>query len=169
MPKEEGDIIREYKAMHGENFLNSWLREEGKDREVRIMETDKESEEEASKKRTREEEKEENETVSAKRCVGSVSAETFDIFSQGAYSESCGGFSWGDLLKDPDDLPETRTEVPAVPDVTVVPVSPSSVVTDLFEDVSLDSDWELVEHLLNRSPLLPPRSVLSSGQFHRKR
>ena len=81
--------------------------------------------------------------------MGSVSAETFDILSQGEDSESCGGFSWCDLLKNPDDLPhcepETRTVVSAVPDVTVVPVSPSSVVTELFEDVSLDSDWEFVD------------------------
>ena len=33
----------------------------------------------------------------------------------------------------------------AVPDVSVVPVSPSSVVTDCFGDVSLVSDWEFVE------------------------
>ena len=28
VPKEEGDMIREYKAMHGENFLSSCLRED---------------------------------------------------------------------------------------------------------------------------------------------
>ena len=28
MPKEEGDVIREYNAMHDENFLSSWLRED---------------------------------------------------------------------------------------------------------------------------------------------
>ena len=28
MPKEEGDVIREYNAMHEENFLSSWLRED---------------------------------------------------------------------------------------------------------------------------------------------
>ena len=27
MPKEEGDVIREYNAMHEENFLSSWLRD----------------------------------------------------------------------------------------------------------------------------------------------
>ena len=52
-------------------------------------------------------------------------------------------------MKNPDDLshgePGTRTDVCAVPDVTVVPVSPSSVVTERFGDVSLDSDWEFVE------------------------
>ena len=31
--KEEGDVIREYKAMHEEKFLSSWLREERKDKE----------------------------------------------------------------------------------------------------------------------------------------
>ena len=60
------------------------------------MEIDKETEEETSTKWMREEEREENETVSAKRwCVGSFSAETFDIFSQGEDSESCGGFFLG--------------------------------------------------------------------------
>ena len=37
-------------------------------------------------------ETEENETVRAKRrCVGFISAEAFDIFSQGEDVESCGG------------------------------------------------------------------------------
>ena len=39
-----------------------------------------------------------------KRCVGFVSAEAFDIFSQGEDLESCRGFSWEDLLEKPDDL-----------------------------------------------------------------
>ena len=97
--------------------------------------------------RQNEEEKDENETVTAqRRCVGSVSVEAFDIFSQGEDLECCGGFSWRDLLEEPDDLsdcdPETRTDVSAV---------------------------HGTENLLNRSPLLSPRSVLSFGQFHRKR
>ena len=103
-----------------------------------------------SKKRTREEEKEENETVSVKRrCVGFLSAESFDIFSHGEDLESCGGVSWSDLLENPDYFsdcePETGTDASAVPVVTDVPVSPSSVVTECFEDVSLDPDWEFVE------------------------
>ena len=28
LPREEGDVIREYNAMHEENFLRSWLRED---------------------------------------------------------------------------------------------------------------------------------------------
>ena len=58
--------------------------------------------------------------------------------------ESCGGVSWSDLWKNPDDLSDcelqTRTDVSAVPDVIVVTVSLSSVVTECSEDVSLDSD-----------------------------
>ena len=30
LPRGEGHAIREYKAMHEENFLDSWLREDGK-------------------------------------------------------------------------------------------------------------------------------------------
>ena len=109
-----------------------------------------EKKEARSGKRTREEEKEENETVSAKRrFVGYISAEAFDIFSQGEYVESCGGVSWSDLLEKPDDLsdgePETGTVVSALPVVTDVLVSSSSVVTECYEEVSVDSDWEFVE------------------------
>ena len=39
-----------------------------------------------------------------RRCVGSVSAKAFDISCQGEDLESCGGFSWRDLLENPDDL-----------------------------------------------------------------
>ena len=28
LPQEEGDIIREYLAMHEENFMSGWLRED---------------------------------------------------------------------------------------------------------------------------------------------
>ena len=48
--KEEGDIIREYKAMHENIFLSSWLREDGKDKEERTMEIGKETKEETGKK-----------------------------------------------------------------------------------------------------------------------
>ena len=69
LPKEEGDVIRKYKAMHEDNFLSSWLREEGKDKEEINIEIDKETQEETSKTRMIEEKKEENETVSAKKKV----------------------------------------------------------------------------------------------------
>ena len=63
----------------------------------------------------------------------------FDIFSQGEDWESCGGFSWRDLLEKPDDLYdcelETRTDVSAVLVVLDVPVSPSSVVTECCDGI----------------------------------
>ena len=80
LPKEEGDIVREYKAMYEENFLSSWLKEVGADKTERTIEVDKETKEEVSEKMISDEEKEENETVSFKRrCVNSVSTEDFDI------------------------------------------------------------------------------------------
>ena len=33
MPKEEGDAVRECKAMHEENFLSNWLREDVRGKE----------------------------------------------------------------------------------------------------------------------------------------
>ena len=35
LPREEGDAIREFKAMHEENFLGSWLREDWKSKKKR--------------------------------------------------------------------------------------------------------------------------------------
>ena len=82
--KEEGDVIREYQAMHEEFFLRSWLRKDGEDKKGRQMEADTKTKEEMGKKRKREEEKEGNETVIAKRrCVYLVSTEAFDNFLSG--------------------------------------------------------------------------------------
>ena len=60
LPQEEGDVNREYKAMHEENFLSSWLREEEKEREEIMLETGEETQEERSKKRRRGERRERN-------------------------------------------------------------------------------------------------------------
>ena len=80
--------------MHVENFLSSWRREDGKNKEESTREVGNDTEEETGRKRIREEEREENETVSARRrCVGLISAETFDILSQEEDLESCGGVS----------------------------------------------------------------------------
>ena len=97
--------------MHEENFPSSWLREDLVEKEERKKKVNERIREGERKKGKREEErkrageKEENETVSAKRrCVGLVSAEAFDIFGQGEDLESCGGFSWEDILEEPDDF-----------------------------------------------------------------
>ena len=52
-----------------------------------------------------------------------------------------------------------------VPVVTDVPVSPSSVDTQVCDGFSLGSDREL----LDRSRFLSPNSVLTLGQLRRKR
>ena len=97
LPEQEGDVIREFKAMHEDNFLRSWLREDEKDKKERHMEVDREMKEEMGEKRVSEEEKEEIVMVIVKRrCVNPVSTKTFDIFCQGEDSESCGN-SWSDL------------------------------------------------------------------------
>ena len=132
--KEEGDVIRKYKAMSEENFLSSRLREMGKARKKeRIMEVDKESKEDTGKKRIREK-KEETETVIVERRE-----EISEI----------GGNSWCDLWDDPSEVfacdSGTRMEGPVVLVVTDVLVSPSSVVTEVCDGFSSGSDWELVE------------------------
>ena len=40
LPEEERDVIRELKAMHEENLLSSWLREDGEDKKERQLEVD---------------------------------------------------------------------------------------------------------------------------------
>ena len=35
LPKEEGDAIGEHKAVHEENLLSSWIREDGREKEER--------------------------------------------------------------------------------------------------------------------------------------
>ena len=63
--------------------------------------------------------------------------EAFDIFSQEGDVESCGDVSWEDILDNPEDLsdcePDSCAHVRVVPDVIDVFVSPTSVVTELYE------------------------------------
>ena len=51
LPKEEGDTIRECKAMHEENFLSSWLRDYEEGKRKSKMKVDKEVKAEVGKKR----------------------------------------------------------------------------------------------------------------------
>ena len=115
---------------------------------VRRKKEDKEIREEEEETREKRGGKENRCGERRERDVGFVTAEALDIFCQGEDLESF-GFSWEDLLEKPDELsecePGTRTDVSAVLVVTDVLVSPSSVVTDCWDGVSLDSDWEFVE------------------------
>ena len=54
---EEGDATREYMDMHEENFLSSWLREDGREKDERTVDMSNENEEERGEKRRREGEK----------------------------------------------------------------------------------------------------------------
>ena len=75
--------------------------------------------------------------------------EAFEIESQGRDLQSCGGLSWEDLLDKTEDLSDRESEalvvVPEVLDVTDVPVSPSSVVTEFCAGFSCCSDCDFVE------------------------
>ena len=135
-PNVEGNAVREFQAMHEENFWSNWLREDERGKEERTARAEK-NEEEKGEKRKREDEKEENETGTLWRLLESS--------VKGGDLESCGDLSWGDLLEKHEDLsdckPDSCAHVRVVPDVTDVPVSPS-VVTELFEFFSCCSDWE---------------------------
>ena len=70
----------------------------------------------------------------------------FEIFSQEGDLGSCGDLSWEDLLETPEDPsdrePDSCALARVVTVVTDVPVSPSSVVTEFCDGLSLGSDWE---------------------------
>ena len=58
--------MREYRAMHEEDFCSNWLGEDEKSKEERQAEAERKGEEKGEK-RKREEEKEENETGTVER------------------------------------------------------------------------------------------------------
>ena len=120
LPKEEGNVIRECKALHDQNFLSSWSREDGKQRKKNNGNRQGDQRRDGQK----EEERRERDGSVKRRCVGSVSVEALKMFSRGRDLQSCGGLSWWDLLEKPEDLsdiePETRVDVSVVLDVTDV-------------------------------------------------
>ena len=81
------------------------------------------------------------------------------VFSQEEVSDS-GGNSWCDLWDDPcgesdcaSGTGASMLVVPVLPDMTDVPVSPSSVVTEVCDGFLLGSDWEICG---TASPFLSP-------------
>ena len=150
LSEEEGDVIRAYKAMHEEVFLSSWLREEGEVKEERLMEMYKEIEEETSNNKTREEGKEENDTMSAKEDVSVRFLRRPLVFLVKAkigrvvmvYLEK---IRWRSLMTCLIVILRLGRMGARCLMSTVVPVSPSSVVTECSGDVSWDSAWEFVE------------------------
>ena len=142
--KEDGDIVREYKAMHENNFPSSWLWKVRRKEEGR-RKADKETREEVSRSGKKEEKKGKDQTVVVKRrCVNLVSGDAFEEFSHVEDSDSCGN-SWGDLLGDSCGLSECVPEVlSGVLDVTDVLYCPSSLVV-MGEALLSDSEWKIVE------------------------
>ena len=102
-----------YKAMHEDNYLSSWLREDlvGKKKER----TENKREKKEGKKR------EEERVVARRRCVNPFSGEAFEESSSVEDSDSCGN-SWGVLLGDScglsERVPEVSSGVLVVTDVT---------------------------------------------------
>ena len=138
---------KEYKAMHEENLLSSWLKQDVRGQEERTAKVSEKSDEERGEKRKREEEKEENETSRVqRRSNGLFSVEGFEILSREEDLESCGGLSWEYLVEKLEDLfdfePDTLALVRVVPDVIDELVSLSSMVTEFCEVLSCCFDWE---------------------------
>ena len=78
LPNEDGDQLREYKAMHEENFLSSWLREDVKEGKAKMQGWRKEAGEDKDKHGKREVEREEEKTVIKRRCVNPFSSDIFE-------------------------------------------------------------------------------------------
>ena len=82
LPREDGDLLREYQEMHEENFLSSWLQEdvEGKEEEREKMNKEAKEEESRSGKREVEGERKRVEIDSKIICANRLSGKVFDVF-----------------------------------------------------------------------------------------
>ena len=102
LPKEEGDSIREYKAVHEENFLSSWLRDDTEGcKSEEVKKSDRKEKEEAAQSGKREVEGGgERVEIDGKRvCVGFCSNLTSqeEGGKDASLSEVVGGVSDGEL------------------------------------------------------------------------
>ena len=106
------------------------------EREGRTAKESEENEEERGERRKREVEKAENKKERVRRRCE-------------IWRESCGGLSWGICWRSLRTClifePDIRMEVPVVPDVIDVLVSPSSLVAEFCNGLSRCSDWDFVE------------------------
>ena len=145
LPNEEGDVVREYKAMHEEDFWSSWLRKDERGKEGRTTKTERKEQENCEMRKEKRRKKRTKKGLEKEDVR--VSVDAFEIFSQGRDLESCGDLFWEYLLDKVEDLsdrePVSGELVRVVPDVT--DVSPSSVVTELCDVSPCRSKWEFVE------------------------
>ena len=149
LPKEDGDQPREYKAVHEENFLSSWPREDVEDTVEGRKNMNKEAREEESKSGKREVERKEVKTVVKRKWVNPLSRYSFENFVPGRRWKVLGFLCSGSC--------GSSVCVPVRPlgvhGVTDVPVS-SLLVGDPLR--------VLIVNLLKRSPFLSPESAKRS-------
>ena len=60
LPNEEGDVVREFKAMHEEDVWSNWLREDEKSKEERKAEAEEKGEKGGTEEKRRGERRERN-------------------------------------------------------------------------------------------------------------
>ena len=85
LPQEDGNQCREYKGMHEENFLSSWLREDVKEGQAEMQGWRKKAAEDENKNGKSEVEREEENGNQEIRCV---SSDVFEDFSPMDESDS---------------------------------------------------------------------------------
>ena len=97
LPKEDGDLPREYQAMHEENFLSSWLREDMEREQEERKRLNEEAGREESNSGKREMEGERERVEIKRRCLDGVSSEVFEDLSPTSEVERVGD-SFGSLV-----------------------------------------------------------------------
>ena len=101
LPKEEGDIFREHKAMHEENFPSSWLREDVEDKEESRRKVNEQGDQRrGEQKGKREGEKGEYQTVVKGRCIKLFLRWCFWEIQTGSTSEfvKCAANKYGETV-----------------------------------------------------------------------
>ena len=140
LPKEEGDIVREYKATREEHFSSSWLREGVEGIEERRMDREEMVRLEESRSGNREAER----VVVKRRCVNLFPEVFFEEFGPMDDSGSFGD-SWDDVRGDScsfsECVPALSSGVPVVTDV-FVSLPSVGVLGEVFPSAS---DCEAVE------------------------
>ena len=93
LPSEDGDLLPECHAMHEENFLSSWLREDVAGKEEERERLNKEAKEEGRTNGKREEEGDRERVEIQRICLDHVSSKAFEALCPNSEEESFGDSS----------------------------------------------------------------------------
>ena len=93
LPREDGDLLREYHALHEGYFLSSWLREDVEGKEEERERLNKEAKEEESKSGKTEVEGEREGAEIKRICIDRLSSKVVEVFCPVSEVESAGN-SW---------------------------------------------------------------------------